>query len=129
MKTKDKSLKFFVNGQKWVPSECHVIFVRQKILNNILKLSKLVGLILGNVGFWRPIWAEGRFDLPKKSEQPQNGVKTTATDIQEFTDTMRIRYNSVFVKKSRKCARGGTMCPPPPFLGLSNAYYSWRFYL
>jgi hypothetical protein len=40
----------------------------------------LVGLIFGNIKFWRPIQAEGRQHLTEY----QNGVKTTATDIDDI---------------------------------------------
>ena len=36
-----------------------------KFKENILKLNNLVGLIFGNIEFWRPIRAEGRQNLTK----------------------------------------------------------------
>ena len=63
----------------------------KKFQNNNFKLNKLVGLIFENVEFWRPIRAEGRKNINQKSDEPKNGVKMTATDIDEFTVTLGIR--------------------------------------
>jgi hypothetical protein len=45
----------------------------------------LVGFIYGNIEFWRSISAEGRKEINRISDGPKNGLKTTATDIDEFT--------------------------------------------
>ena len=42
----------------------------------------MVGLIFGKIQFWAPIVAEGRQNITDHG--PQNGLKTTETDICEF---------------------------------------------
>ena len=62
----------------------------EKFQSNIFKLNKLVGLIFGNVEFRRPIRAEGLKKRAKISDDPKNGVKMTATDIEEFTKNLGV---------------------------------------
>jgi hypothetical protein len=64
-----------------------------------LKLNKLVGFIFKKSNFGPP-----KFN--RKSDGPQNGVKTTAMDIGEFTMTIKVSYISNFVSNSVKVLGG-----------------------
>ena len=42
-----------------------IFFINLKFQTNIFKLNRLVGLIFGNIEFWRPILPDGRQNLTK----------------------------------------------------------------
>jgi hypothetical protein len=57
--------------------------------------------LIGNIEFWHPIRAEGRQN--QISDRPQNGLKTTATDIDEFTITFEsvLTFNTYGTNKTQ----------------------------
>ena len=84
MKQKDKTLNLFVNYQ----------------ISNILKLKRLVGLVFGNIEFWRPIRAKGRqnlteyqMDLKMVSKQPQQILMNLQLLFESVLLAIFVTYN------------------------------------
>ena len=65
----------------------------------IWKLKRLVGLIFGNIECWRPFCPFRPSKFNRISDGPQNGVKTTATDIEEIGMQKETQFNSVKTPK------------------------------
>ena len=88
-------------------------FSWSKIRKNVFKLNRLVGLIFGNIKFWRPIRAEARQNLTEY----QMDLKMVSKRPQRILMNLQLIFESVllaiFVTNSDNVIVGGPMCPPP----------------
>jgi hypothetical protein len=89
-------------------------FLDLKIQKNIFKLKRLVGLIFGNIEFWRPIRAEGRKNLTEY----RMDLEMVSKLLQRILMNLQLLFESVqfatFVKNSiNVLGGGGDVCRPP----------------
>ena len=87
-------------------------FSWSKIRKNVFKLNRLVGLIFGNIKFWRPIRPEGRQNLTEY----QMDLKMVSKRPQRILMNLQLLFESVllaiFVTNSVNVL-GGALCAPP----------------
>ena len=102
-------------------------FSWSKIRKNVFKLNRLVGLIFGNIKFWRPIRPEGRQNLTEY----QMDLKMVSKRPQRILMNLQLLFESVllviFVTNSVNVL-GGALCAPPTLFRVKQQFKQYYYY-